>query len=241
MVGDELWLPLMNLDESYWALFGFGFLLRYGTFVRRWGQKWTLIMKFRDKSSFSQCDVCQELKAQLLRCTGQVFKVFTCPNQFFWLMCCNCTWCFWFCLWFIVIPLRWNAWMGSEGFKTKASPWISGWVHYDCTGSTSLTNTPTGARFGVSRTYQLSKCLGHAPSWQMVLIKTLSVGFRISFCFCSISGTDEDVFTNVGQWGQNRYHLANSAFSTLPRGTFCRVPCWGEVPCATGSFTPIML
>ena len=40
---------------------------RYGTFLRRWNEKWTLILKFRDKNSFSQCDVCQELKWQPLR------------------------------------------------------------------------------------------------------------------------------------------------------------------------------
>ena len=40
--------------------------VRYGTFLRRWNSKWTLILKFRDKSFFSQCDVCQELKQQFL-------------------------------------------------------------------------------------------------------------------------------------------------------------------------------
>lgn len=40
--------------------------IRYGTFVRQWNQKWTLVLKFRDQNSFSQCDVCQELKQQLL-------------------------------------------------------------------------------------------------------------------------------------------------------------------------------
>ena len=39
---------------------------RYPTFLRRWNTKWTLILKFRDRSMFSQCDVCQELKKQFL-------------------------------------------------------------------------------------------------------------------------------------------------------------------------------
>lgn len=40
--------------------------IRYGTFVRQWNQKWTVVLKFRDQNSFSQYDVCQELKQQLL-------------------------------------------------------------------------------------------------------------------------------------------------------------------------------
>ena len=40
--------------------------LRYGTFLRRWNQHWTCVLKFRDRSYFSQCDICQELKSQLL-------------------------------------------------------------------------------------------------------------------------------------------------------------------------------
>lgn len=39
---------------------------RYGTFLRRWNQKWGVIMKFRQQSNFSQCDICQELKFQWL-------------------------------------------------------------------------------------------------------------------------------------------------------------------------------
>ena len=42
------------------------FDIRYVTFLRCWNSKWTLVMKFRARSEFSQCDVCQELKDQFL-------------------------------------------------------------------------------------------------------------------------------------------------------------------------------
>lgn len=38
----------------------------YCTFLRHWNRKWTNVLKFRDQTSFSQCDVCSELKAQHL-------------------------------------------------------------------------------------------------------------------------------------------------------------------------------
>jgi hypothetical protein len=41
-------------------------LCRYGTFLKRWNSKWTSVLKFRTASEFSQCDQCQELKAQFL-------------------------------------------------------------------------------------------------------------------------------------------------------------------------------
>lgn len=33
-------------------------------------------MKFRDKSSFSQCDICQELKAQCLNTSDSFFALY---------------------------------------------------------------------------------------------------------------------------------------------------------------------
>lgn len=38
--------------------------MRYGTFLKRWNAKWTTVLKYRDASAFSQCDICQELKSQ---------------------------------------------------------------------------------------------------------------------------------------------------------------------------------
>ena len=56
--------------------------IRYGTFVRQWNQKWTLVLKFRDQNSFSQCDVCQDLKEQLPRQTILSFCLIMCPLLF---------------------------------------------------------------------------------------------------------------------------------------------------------------
>lgn len=44
---------------------------RYGTFLKRWHEKWSVVLKFRDQSAFSQCDVCQELKSQPLAYIGK--------------------------------------------------------------------------------------------------------------------------------------------------------------------------
>lgn len=46
---------------------------RYVTFLRRWNAKWTAVLKFRDASTFSQCDICQELKSQIF---GLIVKFF---------------------------------------------------------------------------------------------------------------------------------------------------------------------
>lgn len=38
---------------------------RYSTFLRAWNGKWSSVLAFRHKTTFSQCDVCYRLKEQL--------------------------------------------------------------------------------------------------------------------------------------------------------------------------------
>lgn len=138
--------------------------LSYTTFLRRWHQKWGLVLKFRDQSTFSQCDVCSELKAQLLSGNVKPFLDFLLGLKL-------CVWC---CA---TVTFSWD-------FKTRTSTWISDLEHYDCTGNTWLTNILIDVRFGAWRTFHQNKCHAHALSWRTVLIKMLTLALRFTFgCF----------------------------------------------------------
>lgn len=119
--------------------------LRYNTFLRRWNSKWTLILKFRDRSMFSQCDICQELKKQpLAQNTFSFLNVF---GFSFFHHCCILSGC---CLTFPIV---------SDGFSSPFQ--VSGQNSFDGHPAWSSTTLPCSPGIPICRQMCILGSQGH--------------------------------------------------------------------------------
>lgn len=135
---------------------------RYGTFLKRWHEKWSVVLKFRDQSAFSQCDVCQELKSQPL---GDVSLG---SRQYAWRYILGSS---------VIVIFKMSLHLELFSFvinpdsRTKRYKWTFVLVLWNCTVATWWTSTQTGARSGVFVTYQDQCYQELAFVWRMGLIR----------------------------------------------------------------------
>ena len=144
--------------------------------MRVWNSNWTLVMKYRNKSAFSQCDVCQELKHQFLdRWPLKVLRVTFSQS-----------WCKTQRYGGVYVIRHAFLWEDIKpGSRTGNWALRPAWTDSNYTANTSWTNLLTAVRSTAWEISQLMLC--HAPSPAAQTVRTNAFCIKhVHFFFCVI-------------------------------------------------------